>query len=136
MYLCIYSIHRHLLQEFVLKKLLAKKRVVNIGKGEVKIAVLIAFYILLGVIGLAIHTRNDFLKDGTRQRDLEEFLICESDGSSNCVLKISTHEILVIVVNVLLGFLPVGAILINCDLKACRKRKGKRKAKVTPRYHA
>lgn len=67
------------MQEFVLKKLLAKTKVGNLGKAQLKIAASALYYTLLGVMGLVTHTHFDASSD-FRERIIENIL-CENDAS-------------------------------------------------------
>jgi hypothetical protein len=104
------------LQEFVLKKLLARKKVVNVGKGELKIMGLIIYYLVLGVIGLAVFGTSDNISA------LEPFLNCQATSERDCVFETPIQYILSIVVEVLLALFPVATILASCNPKAIKMR--------------
>ena len=110
-------------QEFILKKLLFGKKVINVTRGEVKIIFLVIYSLILGVMGLVIYSRVDLLRNDT---DLEEYLICGASGRLDCVLPEAANEISIISVSVtaLLGFYPAMTFLTNFDRGACKKLVG------------
>jgi drug/metabolite transporter (DMT)-like permease len=96
--------------------MLVRKKVVNVGKGELKIMALIIYYLVLGVIGLAVFgTSNNLSK-------LKALLICEATGERDCIFETPIQHILSIVVNILLALFPVATILASCDPKAIKMR--------------
>lgn len=108
-------------QEFVLKKLILGKKVINVTKGEVKIIFLVIYSTILGVMGLVIHSRVDLLRNDT---DFEEYLLCGTSGRLDCVLPEEANEISIISVSVtaLLGFYPALGYLLNVDHGACKRK--------------
>jgi hypothetical protein len=107
---------------FVLKKLLFKKKVVNIGKGELKITALFLYTLIVGVLGLVSYTRVDLAHNDT---SLEEFLICGIAGRLDCTLPQFTQELTILAVSAtaLLCFYPAVSFLVHFDSRACKRRK-------------
>ncbi len=108
-----------------MKKLLAKKKVGKVGTAQLKITGILIYYTILGVMGLVASTMS-FTSYSTKTREgIAQYLFCENSGSSDCVLDsaaIGPVGILSIVVTVLFSFLPVVAILVSCDPRACKKK--------------
>lgn len=108
-----------LVQEFVIKNLLARKKTVNIGKGELKIAAIIIYFIVSGVMGLSLITAAS--KSYTRE--YTEYFICESTGrSSECILNIPPLNTVVTIYFLFSSLLPVIALLVNCDPHAVKTK--------------
>jgi hypothetical protein len=107
---------------FVLKKLLFKKKVVNIGKGELKITALFLYTLVLGVMGLVVYSRVDLAQNDI---SLEDFLICGISGRLDCTLPQSTKELSILSVSVtaLLCFYPAVAFLVHLDPRSCKRTK-------------
>ena len=117
-----YGLHVINVQEFILKKLLARKKVGNVGKAEIKITAIIIYYVLIGVMGLA--TTTYFERYNTDA--ISQYIVCQSSGMESCqeVLHIrSNDEIFAVAASiVVLSFLPVVVILFNCDPKAFKTK--------------
>ena len=116
------------MQELVLKKLLAKKKVGKVAKAQLKITAIIIYYTILGVVGLVAYTY--FEAADTIKKGVTEYILCESVGVSDvsdCALEEETValEILAASVVMMLGFLPVMIVIFSCDPKAY-KRKAKK----------
>lgn len=109
-------------QEFVLKKLLSKKKVVNVGKGELKLSLMITYYVILGVIGLVV-----FSEIHTLSSEQADYFICGGSGRLDCRLDLAVQNSLVITTNVLLSFFPAAVILTTCDLTVCKRKLRKTK---------
>ena len=111
-------------QEFVIKKLLAGKKLINVGRGEMKIALVIIFVMINGIINMIVYTRGHLARSSSLLV-LEEHLICESMGQSAECTPIEESEIsdLTLAGGVILSLFPVVVILVTCDLRACKKRK-------------
>ena len=105
-------------QEFVIKKLLAGKRMINVGKAELKIALVITFTVFSGIVNLVAYTRGD-LRTTESLRSIQEHLVCESMGESADCAPIVESELsqLIIAGLVVLSFIPVVVLLVTCDLR-------------------
>ena len=109
------------LQEFVLKKMLARKEAINVGKGEVKIAVMISYFIILGVMGWVVTIRTTSIFSST---DFQEYLICESSGkTANCTMAASIVALYIIITFIILSFVPVMSLLMTFDPHVFKKSK-------------
>lgn len=112
-------------REFVLMKVLLGKEMGRVGKGQLKITILIVHQILhatLGIVGSVYADRNESF-----QEDLEEFLSCASmEVLADCERDvISTGEYasnLFTASQVILNLVPVLILVINYDL-FCSKKK-------------
>lgn len=68
-----------IIQEFVLKKLLAKKQVGHVGKAELKIMVILLYFTIFGAMGAGANTYINIVEgfqDSTRN-----YIFCESIGT-------------------------------------------------------
>ena len=116
----LYSVHAYTVhvQEFVLKKLLARKKVGNVGKAEIKITAIIIYYVLVGVIGLV-----DFMRFNADA--ISQYIVCQSSGKESCQeeFNISKNDIFFMATPiVMVSLIPVVAILISCDPKAFKTK--------------
>ena len=101
----------------MLKKLLAKKKVTNVGVAELKVAGILLVYMALGVTGLITYIFADMevVVEGSA------FVTCVGGGGSNCselkdrITKISMTLPATIS---LLSLVPVVVILFTCDVQA------------------
>ena len=104
-----------------MKKLLARKKVGNVGKAEIKIAAIIIYYIIVGVMGLAAYTYfAPFNADA-----ISQYIVCQSSGKESCQeeFSISKNDIFFRAAPiVMLSLLPVVAILFSCDSKAFKTK--------------
>ena len=116
----------------MIKKLLAGKKLINVGKGEMKIALVIIFVVINGIINMSVYARGHVVSNPLR--NFEEHLICESMGESAACPPFEESEIsgLTIAGGVIASFIPVVVLLVTCDLRACKKlRKSKTSKNVT-----
>ena len=114
------------MQEFVLKKLLARKRVAKVGTAQLKITAVLIYYTVIGVMGLVTATLSftSYATKSTREA-ITQYILCENSGESDCKLDsaiVSNVGNLSVAVIVLFSFLPVVAILFSCDPRACRRK--------------
>ncbi len=121
----IYPIHN--LQEFVLKKLIAGKKVSKVGRAEVKMAVIVSYYIIVGV--LCLYTFTYFEVKAKANRDgLAELFLCESNGNSDCgdidIDSVNILNVQAVAAIVMIAFFPVVALLFSYDTKTYRKIRG------------
>ena len=112
------------MQEFVLKKLLMKKKVEgHIGKAELKITMLTVYITSISVIGTVSFVYFD--ANASFREDLAKYILCESTGTSqDCALDTTVADTLYIlraVANMMLASVPVLAFLINCNPKHCKR---------------
>lgn len=119
-------------QEFVLKKLVARKKIGKVGKAQIKISIILIYYTVLGVVGLVSLTYFEvkiFNSEGLR-----EFFLCESLGNPDCFLDVApikNIKALSVSVIVMLSFLPVIVLIFSFDYQACKKKlKSVRKSKT------
>ena len=103
-------------QDFVLKKLLAKKKVTNIGVAELKIAAILIVAMALSVTGMVTYIFADMgvLVEGAA------FITCVGSGGSNCSQlkdRLNIISMTLPATSTLLSLLPVVMILFACDVK-------------------
>ena len=114
-------------QEFVLKKLIKGKKVSRVGRAEVKMTVIVSYYIIAGVLSLYTFTYFE-VKAKANREGLAELFLCESKGSSDCEsIDIDSVDILniqAVVVIVMVAFFPVVALFFSYDTKTYRKVRG------------
>lgn len=112
-----------IIKEFVLKKILLKKKVINVRKAELKIAILACHFIIFAVLAIVKSVyagQNDPIME-----NLVEYFLCESTGSlRDCNLDESVQATLILttVSQVLLDFTPVVILMISYDFKCCKKK--------------
>ena len=115
-------------QEFVIKKLTAKKKVGSgVGKAEIKMAVIVLYYIIVGLMSQITFTYFE-VKAKANRDSLQELFLCESLGNPECDINlgnINALNILSIVTVILVNFLPVVVLLFSFHPKA---RKGRKKS--------
>ena len=119
------TINFFIMQEFVLKKLIARKKVGRVGKAEVKMAVIVLYYIIMGVLGLVTFTYYEVKTKGNRE-SLAELFLCESTGNLDCNVDLQNIEmfsVLAVAVVVMLASSPVIAVIFSFDPKSCRRDK-------------
>ena len=120
------NIEHGLSQDLVLKKLLKgdKVQIRSVGKVEFKIACMIIYYTILGVMGLVV-TRSI----GSIVHGLRDYILCESGGQSDCVLNgsssINANRAIVTTVYVMISLIPVLALFLSFSPQACRRQSGR-----------
>ena len=116
------------LQEFVLKKLIAGRKVGRLGKAQVKMAVVVLYYTIVGSMSLISFTYFEVKSKASRD-SLESLFLCESTGDLDCtdisLESITTLNALAVMVIVLVAFLPVVAVVFSFDPKICTRRNRK-----------
>ena len=108
------------IQDFVLKKLLAKKKVTNVGVAELKITAILIVNMGLGVTGLVTYIFADMeiIAEGNA------FVNCLGVGGSNCSQikdRLNTINITLPATFILLSLLPVVVIVFTCDVHSFKK---------------
>ena len=112
-------------QEFTLKRLFRRShnRNVQAWKAQVKIACIVIYYILLGVMGLVIYTYTE--ANNTYQESITKFILCKSTGQSDCTLDFSIDDDvlagMVTTIYLMIALIPVVAILFSCNPQKCKK---------------
>lgn len=102
----------------MLKKLLAKKKVSNVGLAELKITAILITNMAVSVIGLV----NFTLADPRVMTEARSFVFCEASGGQNCNLgEVNTLNITLSVNLAFVSFLPMVGILLSCDIQAFKK---------------
>lgn len=114
-------------QEFVLKKLIAGKKVSKVSKAEIKMVVVVLYYIIAGV--LCLYTFTYFEVKAKANRDsLAELFLCESSGNSECgdvnIDSVDLLNVQAVAVIVMVAFFPVVALVFSYDTKTYNKVKG------------
>ena len=104
----------------MIKKLLAGKKLINVGMGEMKIALVTIFLMINGIINTSVQARGVV---SNSRKNFEEHLICLSMGESADCTSIEELDITgpTIASVVFLSLMPVVALLVTCDLCACKK---------------
>lgn len=120
-------------KEFVLKKLLARKKTGNVGKAQIKITAVIMYYTLQGVTGLVTLAYFIANRSDAGQSTLAEYITCGNKGLPDCALIFGSTDavhIFAVISTVMLSFVPLLALLFNCDLQSWR-RKGRGRSTTT-----
>ena len=86
-----------------MKKILARKKVGNVGKAEIKITAIIIYSVLLGVMGLA--TITYFERYNTDA--ISQYIVCQSSGKESCQeeLHISNDEIFAVAATIVVLYI-------------------------------
>jgi hypothetical protein len=113
-------------QRFVLKKVLEGSKVeASIGKAELKISAIVVYYTLVAVMAMISFTYH--ITNGVFLKNITSYILCESRGqSAGCTLDLFNGEIfngLSATSIVMVSFLPVVAILFNCDLQKLKQKR-------------
>ena len=114
------------MQEFVLKKILNKKRlqIGRVGKAEVKILIVIIYFSVFSILGIAAFAYVS--QNVTYQRSIFAYIFCESSGFSpiDCfeeILDTRTREILGVILStstISFALWPVVVLIFVADFKA------------------
>ena len=123
------------MQELVLKKVKTSKEVIK--KAEVKIAIIIIYYTLTGVIGMVAFTYFNVVNImNTISKSLGELFLCESTGTQDCTdVNLDTFNTLTsfsLVANIMVTFSSVVAVVFSLDPKALKMTLHKYKAITFP----
>ena len=104
-----------------MKKLLARKKVRNVGKAEIKIIAIVTYYTIVGVMALV----NTTYFDEYSYQPVIDYIVCQSTGMASCQeeLHILEEVFILATIIVMISFLPVVVILFSCDLRAFRTDK-------------
>ena len=116
----------------MLKKILKGKKVqvLMVGKAQLKIACMIIYYTLVGVMGLVIFTFNEA---NTGNLDIHrDYILCESGGRSDCVLDLGINSdvntAITTITYVMISFLPVLAIFFSFNPQTCTGSRGRERS--------
>ena len=103
-----------------MKKVLARKKVRNVGLAELKITILVIIETALGVTGLVTYS----LADGQLFDAAFRYFTCLGSEEPNCDLgALTTFNFMIPLIFILLSLLPMAVILLSCDLQTCKKLK-------------
>ena len=117
------------MQVLVLKKLLTGKKIGNVGKAEVKIGMIIFYYVTTGVMSLVAFTYFE-IKAKANRSNLITLFLCESTGNMECDINLTNFDslnILATVVIIMVAFFPVVIVLFSWDPQATKTSLLKRK---------
>ncbi len=108
-----------MLQEFVIKKILRRRKSAPVVKGEVRIMIIIAYGTMLAVVGLVVYV---YLTENISfQQDIAKHILCESTGTSpDCSLDESITNTLSSMfssVRVMAALVPLMVLIVNFNLK-------------------
>jgi hypothetical protein len=110
------------MQTFVLKQ---STEVVAAAKAELKVSLILLYYLTVGVVGL-IGVTYIMNNQQQVQDDITDFLICSAQGGSftNCQMFItgilSAVNTLTDISLILVAFLPVALLIFSINFKLCR----------------
>ena len=110
-------------KEFVLKKLLLKKKTVNVVRGQLKISILIVYSTIHTVLGTLVAVYLD--QSPEIRSNFKNYIFCERMGTeSDCVIDNSSQLVVsntFTTARVMLNLIPVVILLTSCGLKCCCK---------------
>ena len=108
----------------MLKKLLSGKKAGNVGKAEVKMALVIFYYIVIGAMSLVTFTYIE-IKGKANRDSVAELIICESMGNRDCdadLKELDALDVLASLSITLVALLPIVIVLFSIDTKMIKKK--------------
>ncbi len=109
------------MQELVIKKLMAGKKVRRVGKAVFKTAAIVLYYIIVGANFLITFIYFEATRD-----KLMELILCKSVGSQDCdVSTQTTSNVFKVVAPVLQALISVVVLMFSFSSKDCWKIKPK-----------
>ncbi len=110
----------------MLKKLVAKRKVENITRAEIKLLIILIYYVVNGVFGLANLTYSQLIFPPER-RQAYEFFICQLTGTRNedCHLDTSLDTIqplLIIFSIIIFTGLPLFVFIFSVNCGKCQRK--------------
>ena len=109
----------------MLKKLLAGKKVGNVGKAEVKMSIVVFYYVVVGAMSLVTFTYIEVI--GKANRDLiTELFLCEAMGNDNCDINLNRLDALDVLAALsinMVAILPIIVVIFSIDTEAVKKKK-------------
>ena len=107
----------------MLKKLLAKRKVTNVTKAQIKVTTHTIYIVIMSIIGLVAYTdliTNSYIEDAT------DFILCESTGqASDCQQTLDSFVTIMKLLTAfftMLSFNSVVLILLVCNPQAFKKK--------------
>ena len=112
-------------QEFVLRRILMKRKPGKVAKGELKIVILIIYTIILGILSIIGSVYID--QNDSFEQDLREYIFCKSMGASaDCQLDTVVGTVtssLFSAAQIIIDMVPVMILIINYDLLTWKKQR-------------
>ena len=109
----------------MLKKLLAGKKVGNVGKAEVKMSIVVFYYVVVGAMSLVTFTYIEVV--GKANRDLiTELFLCEAMGNDNCDINLNRLDALDVLAALsinMVAILPIIVVIFSIDTEAVKQKK-------------
>ena len=109
----------------MLKKLLAGKKVGNVGKAEVKMGMVVFYYVVVGAMSLVTFTYIEVV--GKEYSDtFTELILCEAMGNGNCdvnLTRLDTLDVLAALSINMVAILPIIVVIFSIDTEAVKKKK-------------
>ena len=109
----------------MLKKLLDGKKVGNVGKAEVKMGMVVFYYVIVGVMSLVTFTYTE-VKGKANRDTLAELILCEAIGNGNCdinLARLDTLDVLAALSLNMVAILPIIVVIFSIDTEAVKKKK-------------
>ena len=106
----------------MIKKLMEGKKMGRVGKAEIKMAVIILYYIIVGFVSQMTLTYFEIRTKANRD-SLDDCGDATSDNPK-CGVKldgVSSLDVLSLMAIIMVTFLPVVAVVFSLDLKACKQ---------------
>ncbi len=107
----------------MLKKLLANRKVEKVARAQIKLLIILIYYVINGVFGIANVTYTQLVQPGER-RIVYEYFVCESTGSKDCHLERSLDAIrpLLIIFNIVIfTCMPLFIFIFSVDFRKCKR---------------
>ena len=109
----------------MLKKLLAGKKVGNVGKAEVKMSIVVFYYVVVGAMSLVTFTYIEVI--GKANRDIfTELILCEAMGNGNCDVNLTRLDALDVLAALsinMVAILPIIVVIFSIDTEAVKQKK-------------
>lgn len=108
-----------------MKKLLAGKKVGNVGKAEVKMAMVVFYYVVIGAVSLVTFTYVE-VKGKANRDTLAKLILCEGMGNLDCDVnleRLDTLDVLSALSISMVALLPIVVVVFNIDTEAIKKKR-------------
>lgn len=112
-------------EEFVLRRVLMKRKLGKVAKGELKIVILIIYTFVIGALSITGAVYVD--QNDSFQQDLTEYILCRSRGASaDCQLDTIVGTVtssLFSIAQIVIDMVPVMILIINYDLLLWKRQR-------------
>ena len=103
----------------MLKRLLAGKKVRNVGLAELKLTLTLIFKMAISAVGLVSYS----LIDIELFNEFTAYILCESRRGPDCVLdSVNIFNVGLPITFIMLSIVPMLSIMLSCDFKTCKMK--------------